>query len=144
WDLHQSGWTRALLEPAEAAVTVRKPEIGSEGGAVKSFFPDAAKFKRIGPPAPRSGCDLADGCGCDFLDEAALKPQHPVHGFCQFVVVGGDQRSDTGVRNQRKQFIENVASGRWIEVAGWLVRQQNSRFVCQRTGDCGSLLFAAR
>ena len=38
WDLHQSGWTRALLEPAEAACDVRKGEIGSEGGAVKSFL----------------------------------------------------------------------------------------------------------
>src|SRR5262245_33724090 len=38
WDLHQSGWTRALLKPAEAACDDRLPQIRSEGGAVKTFF----------------------------------------------------------------------------------------------------------
>jgi hypothetical protein len=36
WDLHQSSWTRALLEPAETAVECWRGDIGVEGGGVKT------------------------------------------------------------------------------------------------------------
>src|SRR5262245_66059896 len=47
WDLHQSSWTRALLEPAETGVQFRKGEIGPEGGAVKTPFRVRVKKTRL-------------------------------------------------------------------------------------------------
>src|SRR3990172_10135675 len=53
WDLHQSGWTRALLEPAEAACD-ENCEIRSRGGAVKTFLPPRHKNRKIGLSASRA------------------------------------------------------------------------------------------
>src|SRR5262249_41035846 len=89
WDLHQSGWTRALLEPAEAAVIVRSPEIGCEGGAVKSFF-----LAPSGKAKKNAAASLADRGRRDLLHHSMLKTKHAMHALCQIEVVGGNQRSN--------------------------------------------------
>src|SRR5262245_52458509 len=62
WDLHQSSWTRALLEPAEAAVKVRMREIGNEGGCVKTSFRRRDKKSRW--RGARGGAFAGSGAAC--------------------------------------------------------------------------------
>src|SRR5262245_18998739 len=97
--------------------------------------------------SPRSShASLTSAYACRRgLDElAALQYQHAVHARGERQVVRRHQRGDARVSDELQQLVEDVGRGRWIEVAGWLIGQQEPGRVGKRARNGGGLLFAAR
>ncbi len=60
----------------------------------------------------------------------------------EFVVVGGDQRGQTGLAHQRFQGVKDIARRFRIQIAGRLVGQKQARCIGDGAGNRHALLFA--
>src|SRR3989344_654018 len=75
---------------------------------------------------------------------AMLYGDHPsVQRINYTLVVSGQDNSRTEVINLF-QYLDNVVSVGWVEIAGWFIGDDNIRLVHQSPSDSHPLLFSAR
>src|SRR5262249_41601093 len=122
----------------------RKPRAASPEPQAHSRKPTAARRQTL--KAWSSHASLASAYACRRgLDElAALQYQHAVHAGGERQVVRRHQRGDARVSDELQQLVEDVGRGCWIEVAGWLIGQQQLGRVGERARYGGALLLSAR
>ena len=98
-------------------------------------------------------CDLPRGRGLDgaasgailhVLDDPAIEhANRPISASRQVDVVGNHDHRDSPLAPQRIDQIDYPLFGSRIQPSGWLVGEQDSRFIRQRSGYSDSLTFAA-
>jgi hypothetical protein len=70
--------------------------------------------------------------------------QHAAHLARQFVIMGDQHHRCTGFAPDIPQRIEHHRRRLGVQVAGWLVRQQQWRIISQRAGNSNALLLPPR
>src|SRR5712671_6319015 len=100
------------------------------------FFPHS-------PPRGKRAAGRSIGL-IDGPESAILQRHDAVEAACEFEVVGGDQRGETGAANEVEQRIHNALAGRVIEIAGGLIAEQDLGVIGERADDRDALLLASR
>ena len=73
-----------------------------------------------------------------------METHDPVHGCRQSLIVSSDQSGASLSSHELKKLRKNLVGSRFVKIPGGLVRQDQARSVCQRTGNRDALLLAAR
>ena len=77
-------------------------------------------------------------------DPAVGELDHAAASRGQLGIMGDDEQSRAALGEAREQQIHDLRARRGIEIAGWLVGEDDARARCQRAGDRDALLLATR
>jgi hypothetical protein len=80
----------------------------------------------------------------DGLQFPLIESNDAVEAASEIEIVGGDERGETGAANEVEERIEHALAGRVIEVARWLVAEQEVGVIGEGADDRDPLLLATR
>jgi hypothetical protein len=83
-------------------------------------------------------------CSAYFYKLSMFQHQYPRHAAGQLEIMSRDKRTNPLLRYEAKKFGMHLVSRFRVQIAGWLIGEEQQGFVGKGPGDRHSLLFAAR